>query len=112
MKLCVFPVKLSVKTRLENPVRIPQKLKLFLNHNIMKKLCIIAGFVFATVFFASCESSDLMPQTNYSTSASLTKDFVEPEFATQKRPSLNAVENTLVPTETEIISVVENKLEQ
>ena len=72
----------------------------------MKKLSIIAGVVFTTVFFASCESNEVMPQNNFSTNASQTEDFIEPEFATQKRPSAIALENTIIPTTTEVISVV------
>jgi PBP1b-binding outer membrane lipoprotein LpoB len=78
----------------------------------MKKLSIIAGFVFTTLFFASCESTEVMPQVNYSNSTIQTVDFQEPEFATQKRPSAKALENTIIPTATEVISVAENKQEQ
>lgn len=78
----------------------------------MKKLSIIAGLVFTTVFFASCESDEVMPQVNYSNSSIQTVDFQEPEFATQNRPSLKAGENPILPAVTEAISVVENKLEQ
>jgi PBP1b-binding outer membrane lipoprotein LpoB len=78
----------------------------------MKKLSIIAGLVFTTVFFASCESNELMPQSNYSRSPSQTVDFQEPEFAIQKRPSVKALENTIIPAATEVISTAENKLEQ
>ncbi|MCP9763457.1 hypothetical protein [Lacihabitans soyangensis] len=77
----------------------------------MKKLSIIAGLVFTTVFFASCESNEVVPQVNYSTAAQ-PADFVEPEFAAQKRPALKNAESTIVPSSTETISVVENKLEQ
>ena len=78
----------------------------------MKKLSIIASVVFTTVFFTSCESNEIMPQNNFSTNASQTEDYIEPEFATQKRPSVKAVESTIIPAAAEVISVAENKLEQ
>jgi hypothetical protein len=37
---------------------------------------------------------------------------MEPEFATQKRPNGKTQETTIIPTATEVISAVENKLEQ
>jgi PBP1b-binding outer membrane lipoprotein LpoB len=78
----------------------------------MKKLSIIAGLVFTTIFFASCENNEVMPQDNYTNATAQTVDFQEPEFATQKRPSAKSLENTIIPTATEVISVVENKQEQ
>lgn len=78
----------------------------------MKKLSIIAGFVLTTVFFTSCESNEVIPQNTYSTSASQIKDFMEPEFAAQKRPNGKAQETTIIPAAKEVISVVDNKLEQ
>ena len=78
----------------------------------MKKLSIIAGFVFTTLFFASCESTEVMPQVNYSNSTIQTVDFQEAEFATQKRPTINPKENIIIPAETEVISLIENKQEQ
>ena len=77
----------------------------------MKKLSIIAGLVFTTVFFASCESTDVMPQVNHSI-ATQTVDFEEPEFATQKRPSVKTEETIVVPAAIEAIITVENKLEK
>jgi hypothetical protein len=53
-----------------------------------------------------------MPQKTYSTKASQIIDFVEPEFAAQKRPNGKTLENSVIPTATEVLSVVENKLEQ
>jgi PBP1b-binding outer membrane lipoprotein LpoB len=76
----------------------------------MKKLSIIAGLVLTTVFFASCESNEVMPQVNHSNSATQTVDFQEPEFATQKRPALKTEQTTIVPVATEAIVAVENKL--
>jgi hypothetical protein len=78
----------------------------------MKKLSIIAGYVFTTVFITSCERNEVMPQNTCPTSASQIKDFMEPEFATQKRPNGKTQETTIIPTATEVISAVENKLEQ
>jgi PBP1b-binding outer membrane lipoprotein LpoB len=78
----------------------------------MKKLSIIAGLVFTTVFFASCESDEVMPQVNNSNSSIQNVDFQEPEFATQKRPNVKTSESTIIPASTETISVVENKLEK
>ena len=78
----------------------------------MKKLSIIAGLVFTTVFFASCESNEVMPQNIHSNTISQPADFVEPEFATQKRPSVKTSESTIIPASTETISLVENKLEK
>jgi PBP1b-binding outer membrane lipoprotein LpoB len=78
----------------------------------MKKLSIISGIVLTTVFFTSCESNEVMPQNNFSTNASQTEDFIEPEIVTQKRPSVKGVESTIIPAVVEVISVAENKLEQ
>jgi PBP1b-binding outer membrane lipoprotein LpoB len=78
----------------------------------MKKLSIIAGLVFTTVFFASCESNEVMPQVNHSNTATQTVDFQEPEFATQKRPTLNKESNAIIPAATEVISIIENKQDQ
>lgn len=78
----------------------------------MKKLSIIAGLVFTTIFFASCENNEVLPQDNYTNATAQTVDFQEPEFATQKRPSAKSLENTIIPTATEVISIVENKREQ
>jgi PBP1b-binding outer membrane lipoprotein LpoB len=78
----------------------------------MKKLNIIAGFVFTTIFFASCENNEVMPKDNYANATAQTVDFQEPEFAIQKRPSAIALENAIIPTGTEVISAVENKQEQ
>ena len=78
----------------------------------MKKLSIIAGLVFTTVFFASCESNEVMPQVNHSNSSIQTVDFQEPEFASQKRPSVKDKETIVIPASTEITAVVEIKQEQ
>ena len=78
----------------------------------MKKLNIIAGLVFTTVFFASCESNEVMPQVNHSNTSLQTVDFQEPEFASQKRPSVKAEETTGIQASTEITAVVEIKQEQ
>jgi PBP1b-binding outer membrane lipoprotein LpoB len=78
----------------------------------MKKLSIIAGFVFTTVFFTSCESDQVIPQNTYPTNTSQIIDFVEPEFAAQKRPNGKTLENMIFPTATEVLSVEEIKQEQ
>ena len=78
----------------------------------MKKLSIIAGLVFTTIFFASCESTEVMPQVNHSNSSIQTVDFQEPEFATKKRPNIKTKEAIIIPAATEVISVIENKQEQ
>ena len=78
----------------------------------MKKLSIIAGLVFTTVFFASCESTEVIPQVNHSNSSIQTVDFQEQEFASQKRPSVKDKETTVIPASTEITAVVEIKQEQ
>jgi len=78
----------------------------------MKKLSITAGLVFTTIFFASCKNKEVLPKDNYANGTAQTVDFQEPEFAAQKRPSAIALENTIIPTATEVISVVENKQEQ
>ena len=78
----------------------------------MKKLSIIAGLVFTTVFFASCESNEVMPQVNSSNPATETIEFLEPEFANQKRPSAKVEQTTIVPVATEATIAVENKLEK
>jgi PBP1b-binding outer membrane lipoprotein LpoB len=68
-----------------------------LKQNIMKKLSIIAGLVFTTVFFASCESNEVMPQANSSNPATETIDFMEPEFANQKRPIGKSEAEIIIP---------------
>ncbi len=78
----------------------------------MKKLSIIAGLVFTTVFFASCEQNEIKPQGIYSEGITETADLIEPEFATQKRPSLKTEETNSVPAATEVVSVVANTLEK
>lgn len=78
----------------------------------MKKLSIITGLVFTTVFFASCESNEVIPQVNYSNTATQTVDFQEPEFATQKRPSIKAENTPIIQASTEITAAVEIKQEQ
>ncbi len=77
----------------------------------MKKLSIIAGVVFTTVFFASCESNEVMPEVNHSI-ATQTVDFEEPKFSTQKRPSVKTEETIMVPAATEAITAVGNKVEK
>jgi PBP1b-binding outer membrane lipoprotein LpoB len=77
----------------------------------MKKLSIFAGLVFSTLFFASCEQNEIKPQGIYSEGITETIDLMEPEFATQKRPSVKTEETTISTVKTETISVVENKLE-
>jgi len=78
----------------------------------MKKLSIIAGLVFTTVFFASCERNEVVPEKINSNAISQPADFVEPEFSIQKRPSTKAEESTIVPASTEMVSAVENTLEK
>jgi PBP1b-binding outer membrane lipoprotein LpoB len=78
----------------------------------MKKLSIITVLVFTTVFFTSCESNEVKPDNIQSNTISHPADFIEPEFATQKRPSVKALENTIVPASIETVSAVENKLEK
>ena len=78
----------------------------------MKKLNIIAGLVFATIFFASCENKEVMPQVNNLNVITQTVDFQEPEFISQKRPIVNATESTIVPAATAVAYGTENKLEQ
>ncbi|MCP9763450.1 hypothetical protein [Lacihabitans soyangensis] len=78
----------------------------------MKKLSIIAGLVFTTVFFASCENNHVVPRNIISDTVSQPADFVEPEFVIQKVPSVKALEKTIVPAPIERVSGVENKLEQ
>lgn len=78
----------------------------------MKKLSIIAALVFTTVFFASCENKEVIPQVNNYNVATETVDFQEPEFVSQKRPIVNATESTIVPAATTVAYGTENKLEQ
>jgi PBP1b-binding outer membrane lipoprotein LpoB len=78
----------------------------------MKKLSIIAGLVFTTVFFASCESKEVRPEKINSNAISQPADFVEPEFAAQKRPSTKTVESTIVSVSGETFGAVETKLEK
>jgi PBP1b-binding outer membrane lipoprotein LpoB len=84
----------------------------FKKYTIMKKLSIIAGLVFTTTFFASCENNQVVPRNIISDTVSQPADFVEPEFVIQKGPSVKALENTIVPAPIETVSGVENKLEQ
>jgi len=78
----------------------------------MKKISIIAGLVYTTVFFVSCESNEIRPKVSSSNPAIETVDFMEPEFASQKRPNGITAESVIAPTSTEIMSAVENKVEQ
>jgi hypothetical protein len=53
-----------------------------------------------------------MPQNINSNTVSQPADFVEPEFATQKRPSVKTEQTNIVPVATEAILALENKLEK
>lgn len=70
----------------------------------MKKLSIIAGLVFTTVFFASCEKNEVMPQNNDTTSTSKIEDFVEPGISKQKSPNAKTYKPLIIKETTELIS--------
>jgi PBP1b-binding outer membrane lipoprotein LpoB len=65
----------------------------------MKKLTVIAALAFTSLFFASCESSEIAPAQTAEKPA--TSDYQEPEFRNTTRNI-----NTETPTITEVVTEI------